>query len=236
VIALLDGDVLAYRVGFASQTVSERFAVARMKEYIDDLAYFKGACDTLRIAVSTSGVHYRHKMAVTAEYKGNRKNNPKPTHWGALRKVLETHRHTVMSDNCEADDLLGHWSQEIGPGKCLVMSIDKDLLMLPGEHYNLQHHTRSTITETQGLLNFYRQIITGDTVDNIKGVYGIGPATAAKKLTLEMTEDELYKECIECFKGNRDRVVENGGLLWIQREPNQRWIPPDRREPTVLPS
>lgn len=235
-IALLDGDVLVYRVGFGSQEVSERWACARLQKYIKELAFEKAGATSYRIAASTPGVHYRHKLAVTAEYKGTRKGSVKPVHFEALRKVLETHPNTTMSENCEADDLLGHWSQEIGPGKCIVMSIDKDLLMLPGDHYNLMHHTKTTITEEQGRLNFFRQIVTGDAVDNIIGVQNIGPKRAAKALTEGMTEDALFEKVLELFKGDRGRVIENAGLLWIQRKPNDRWIPPDRRDTSLLPS
>ena len=53
------------------------------------------------------------------------------------------------------------------------------------------------------------QFLTGDLIDNIVGVKGIGPVKANKLLTLaEGDEDQMFSICVEhlCY----DRAVENG--------------------------
>jgi len=75
-----------------------------------------------------------------------------------------------------------------------------------------------------GKTNF--RILTGDRVDNIEGIRGIGPVKADKILKDCTTERELYEACIKAYDGNTDRVLENGKLLWLRRKPNQMWQPP----------
>jgi 5'-3' exonuclease len=76
------------------------------------------------------------------------------------------------------------------------------------------------------LYSFYKQILTGDRVDNIEGIRGIGPVKADKILKDCTTEKDLYEACIKAYDGNTDRVLENGKLLWLRREANQMWQPP----------
>ena len=82
------------------------------------------------------------------------------------------------------------------------------------------------IEEYEGIVNFYKQILTGDRVDNIVGLKGIGPVKATKILKDCKTEADLYKAVLEAYDNDEERVLENARLLWIRREPNQIWSPP----------
>ena len=127
-----------------------------------------------------------------------------------------------MSKDEEADDLIGIWSN---PDR-IVVSIDKDMLQLPCTHYNPHRRTWQTVEEFDGLKFFYKQILTGDSADNIQGIYGVGPKKADKILADCKTEKELYEECVRAYGGDEDRVIENGKLLWLRREEEQIWQPP----------
>jgi 5'-3' exonuclease len=72
-----------------------------------------------------------------------------------------------------------------------IVSIDKDLDQIPGEHYHpgirrqqvfIREPKFYTITPEQGLYFFYYQLLIGDGSDNIKGAPGIGPKKADKIL------------------------------------------------------
>jgi hypothetical protein len=128
-----------------------------------------------------------------------------------------------MSENEEADDSVGIASTE---GNYWIVHVDKDLDQLPGWHYNPVKDEEYYVTEFEGLYSFYKQILTGDRVDNIEGIRGIGPVKADKILKDCTTEEELYAACIKAYDGNTDRVLENGKLLWLRREINQMWQPP----------
>jgi 5'-3' exonuclease len=111
-------------------------------------------------------------------------------------------------------------------GEYCICSIDKDLDMLRGDHYNFVKDERYFITEEEGIKNFYKQLLMGDRVDNIVGIKGIGSVKAERLLKECKNENEMYLAILEAYKGDDKRVLENGQLLWIRREPNQMWHPP----------
>ena len=178
-------------------------------------------CDDYRAWI-TGKTNFRFEVATTVPYKGNRKDAPKPKHYDALRKHLMK-LGAKMSDGEEADDSVGIASTE---GNYWIVHVDKDLDQLPGWHYNPVKDEEYYVTEFEGLYSFYKQILTGDRVDNIEGIRGIGPVKADKILKDCTTEEELYAACIKAYDGNTDRVLENGKLLWLRRKPNQMWQPP----------
>ena len=178
-------------------------------------------CDDYRAWI-TGKTNFRFEVATTVPYKGNRKDAPKPKHYDALRNHLMK-LGAKMSDGEEADDSVGIASTE---GNYWIVHVDKDLDQLPGWHYNPVKDEEYYVTEFEGLYSFYKQILTGDRVDNIEGIRGIGPVKADKILKDCTTEEELYAACIKAYDGNTDRVLENGKLLWLRRKPNQMWQPP----------
>lgn len=178
-------------------------------------------CDDYRAWI-TGKTNFRFEVATTVPYKGNRKDAPKPKHYDALRNHLMK-LGAEMSDGEEADDAVAIASTK---GNYWIVHVDKDLDQLPGWHYNPVKDEEYYVTEFEGLYSFYKQILTGDRVDNIEGLRGIGPVKADKILKDCTTERELYEACLKAYDGNTDRVLENGRLLWLRREPNQMWQPP----------
>lgn len=90
----------------------------------------------------------------------------------------------VQADGMEADDLVAIWAHEALENKdeYVICGIDKDLLQIPGHHYNYGKDTWQLINEEQALYNLYIQCLTGDATDNIPGLKGIGPKKAEKIL------------------------------------------------------
>ena len=107
-----------------------------------------------------------------------------------------------------------------------MMTLDKDLDMIRGWHYNFIKDKKYLIEEYEGIVNFYKQILTGDRVDNIVGLHGIGPKKAEKLLKDCKTEQQLYDAVLKAYDNDTERVLENGKLLWIRRKPNEMWKPP----------
>jgi hypothetical protein len=219
--AIVDADFLVYKVGFSNEEEEERWALNRLTEWFTDIIYMRLKCDDYRAWI-TGKTNFRFEVATTVPYKGNRKDAPKPRHYDALRKHLMK-LGAKMSENEEADDSVGIASTE---GNYWIVHVDKDLDQLPGWHYNPVKDEEYYVTEFEGLYSFYKQILTGDRVDNIEGIRGIGPVKADKILKDCTTEEELYAACIKAYDGNTDRVLENGLLLWLRRKPNQMWQPP----------
>jgi hypothetical protein len=221
--ALIDGDILVYRIGFASENEPESIAIARCSEFIEDLILFNGFGEYQ--GYLTGKTNFRNEIAVTAPYKGNRKS-AKPKHYQLLRDYMESAWSFTMIEDQEADDAIGIAAYEMEVGEYCICSIDKDLDMLRGDHYNFVKDERYFITEEEGIKNFYKQLLMGDRVDNIVGIKGIGTVKAERLLKECKNEKEMYLAVLEAYKDDDKRVLENGQLLWIRREPNQMWQPP----------
>ena len=221
--ALIDGDILVYRIGFASEDEPESIAMARCSEFIEDLILFNGFGEYQ--GYLTGKKNFRNEIAVTAPYKGNRKS-AKPKHYQLLRDYMESAWSFTMIEDQEADDAIGIAAYEMEVGEYCICSIDKDLDMLRGDHYNFVKDERYFITEEEGIKNFYKQLLMGDRVDNIIGIKGIGTVKAERLLKECKNENEMYLAILEAYDGNAERVLENGRLLWIRRQPNQLWTPP----------
>jgi hypothetical protein len=222
--ALIDGDILVYRIGFASENETESIAIARCSEFIEDLILFNGFGEYQ--GYLTGKRNFRNEIAVTAPYKGNRKS-AKPKHYQLLRDYMESAWSFTMIEDQEADDAIGIAAYEMEVGEYCICSIDKDLDMLRGDHYNFVKDERYFITEEEGIKNFYKQLLMGDRVDNIIGIKGIGTVKAERLLKECKNENEMYLAILEAYEGNAERVLENGRLLWIRRQHNQLWTPPN---------
>lgn len=225
-IALIDADFLAYSVGFACEDdANSRMAKNRLTEWLTDIVYMDLQCDDY-VAFTTGPGNYRYQVAKTVPYKGNRKDMKRPKYLDELKEHLHK-LGAVETKGIEADDAVATLNHS-EPGKYIMVHVDKDLDQLPGEHYNPNKCTRYQITEFWGYYNFYTQMLTGDRVDNIPGLAGIGPKKAVKILnyttsvgTMEQAVWKAYQD-----KGHDyDYFVEQGQLLWLQRYEGEVWQP-----------
>ena len=79
------------------------------------------------------------------------------------------------------------------------------------------------IEEQEAIKHFYKQLLTGDRTDNIRGLEGIGNKKAEKILKGLTKEKELYKAVLEKYNNNKEYLLEQGRLLWIRKKKNQLW-------------
>lgn len=228
---LIDGDIVVYRAALAPTTVSEIDAMVKIDEVIDWIvknACFDSEIQDFQVYLTGKG-NFRHELAVTHPYKGNRKDKEEPVFKNFCRHYLKENYDAIVSEGEEADDLLSIEATKLGP-QTVVASIDKDLLQVPCYHYNFKNDTWFQVSEFEGLLSFYLQILTGDTADNIIGLHGIGPAKSKKMLADCENEDQLWEKVLEAYDGNEERVVENARLLWLRRVEGELWVPPYQRQ------
>lgn len=185
----------------------------------------------------TGSGNFRYELATIQPYKANREKLERPVHWQTVRDFLLRECNAEMVEGIEADDkLVIEWGRN--PQNTVVATIDKDLSTVPGiTLYNWKHKTLTTISTEEANLNFYKQILTGDTIDNIPGVKGLGPAKADKLLRLGMPEPLMitvcYTEYLKAYGREKawDALVENGRLLHMIRndaqasDPKTAWQP-----------
>ena len=169
--------------------------------------------------------NFRESIAVTVPYKGQRIAE-KPVHLQALRDHLVNSWGFEVVNGIEADDAVGIAAYAVSEDESIMVHIDKDLNQFRGWHYNYRKKEKYYVSEFEGLKSFYTQILTGDRIDNIVGLKGVGPVKAKKVLDKCTNENELYQAVLKAYEGDQQRVLENGQLLWLQREPNQVWQAP----------
>lgn len=224
-IALIDGDILVYRVGFASNDVPWEFCRSRLDNTISDILLNIDDVKTYKGWLTDGANNYRHQYAKTHPYKGTRPNR-KPVHYDNIRNYLVNEKDFRIETEQEADDAIGIEAMTL-IDECVIVTIDKDLDNIPGIHYNFVKHKEYYVTEDEANRNFYRQLLVGDRIDNVVGVYGIGPVKAERILGDARSSRELYERVLEAYEGDAGRIEENGVLLWIRRNPGEIWKSPE---------
>lgn len=220
---LIDADILVYRIGWSCNTESEKTALNTIDGFIADLLMQLNADEETShyVLYLTGRGNFRNEYAITAPYKGNRKDKEKPVHIQALRDHLINKWAALVTDNEEADDAIAIAATTHGD-KAVMVSLDKDFDQIAGWHYNFVKKRRYYVTPEEGLHFFYRQILMGDRIDNIVGIHGIGEKKSAKLLEDCKNEQDYYDKCVEMLE-SEERVIENGRLLWLRRYEGQIW-------------
>lgn len=168
------------------------------------------------------------RFSIYPEYKANRKDTARPKHYAAIREFLVTDWKAKVTDGIEADDAMGI-EQCADPENSIIATIDKDLLMIPGHHYNFVKQERRYVTPMEGLRHFYFQLVMGDKADNIFGYDGVARQKVPKflepvitQLEYCATEKEMYDLVYDLYH-DKDKFLVNGKCLWIMRREGDFW-------------
>ena len=124
-----------------------------------------------------------YRKEINPEYKANRRGGRKPLCFqGALQYCKDTYPFRQFT-SLEADDVIGIIATtESDKNEYVIVSEDKDLLTVPGLHWDLKSKEVYSLSEDEADFNFFAQTLTGDTVDNYKGCPNVGKVTAEKLL------------------------------------------------------
>jgi 5'-3' exonuclease len=272
-LALIDGDVVTYQCGFASdQTVytcpdGSEFQYKKeakqrcLDKDLDDSAITKHIepepvehclhsvkiflanvmkeidATESKIFITGSG---QDRLAMYPEYKANRDKTHKPHWYNEIHDYLVNVHNADVIIGSEADDAMA-WHQmadpstaendQLGAETC-ICTIDKDLNMVPGLHYNWQRDDVYWVDPEMANRLFFEQWLSGDAADNIPGIAGIGPTKAQR--ILAATPDNpalLYDKVMQVWMTHKTAVSSldymqvhlYGDLLWMQRTPGQKW-------------
>jgi hypothetical protein len=220
--ALIDGDIVVYRGAASAEKEEQWVALARADQMMQDILADTGS-DSYSVYL-TGTDNFRREIAPS--YKANRPDE-RPAHWQAVREFLVTHHKAEVCNGHEADDQLGI-QQDKERGTTVICSIDKDLLQIPGRHYNFVKKTFQEVGTNEGLKHLYLQSLIGDRSDNIIGVAGIGPVKAAQALD-GLLPEEWYDKCRELYNDD-ERFHLNMKLLYIWQKPDDIWQPPVKEQ------
>ena len=173
-ILAVDGDILAYRTAAVCEDHFEGAAQAIIDSTLRDISTDTNI-NSMRIYVSGKD-NFRYHVAKTKPYKGNRATMVRPQYLESTKAYLIEKYGAVEVDGYEADDAI---ATDMTVNNAIHCGIDKDMLQIPGRHYNYVKKEWTHVTEEEALLILYRQILMGDASDNVPGLPRIGEKKAA---------------------------------------------------------
>lgn len=215
-IALIDGqgDIIAFRCAASAEDDEDWVATSRIEKLLEDI--FKATAAESHKIFLTGKNNFRYQ--IDPEYKANRKDKPKPKWLSLCRDFLASEYNAQVTDGYEADDALAMEQTT----DTVVVSTDKDLLQIPGMHYRFVKGEWIDIDQIDGLQHFYRNLLIGDTSDNIRGVDGIGKVRAGKLIDPLYTEGDMF-EVVRHYYNDDERLLRNGKLMHLWRFQNDVW-------------
>lgn len=217
------------------------------------LAESKDKVETLELFLTDGKSNFRNDIATIRGYKANRDPNHKPVHYDAIRDYLVGTWGARVMFGCEADDIVSIEQKQAPEFTTVICTIDKDLKMVPGLHYNYQTKQEDIVSDEEAIDFFYTQLLTGDTTDNIAGCYKIGPAKAKNILSAALEDFHgnyaercrlLYIVVLNAYNHSwvehgkdaygdltaSEALLENARLLWMQEYEGQLWTPPGQQD------
>jgi DNA polymerase-1 len=147
------------------------------------------------------------RSQIYAEYKSNRQATPDElkTQMPMFSDACEAFGiPTIRKKGFEADDIIATYSTKLSEQGCdvKIISSDKDLMQLVSDNVSLFDPIKSKLIKANEVQEKYDvlphqmiflQALMGDASDNIPGVGGIGPKTAAKLVKEFKTPEALYQ-------------------------------------------
>lgn len=261
---LIDGDLIVYRLAWgieaslkSERPISEYGIRSLVRGYVKNLLTIKpmvavNSHIAARIYLTASGaINMRHKLATIIPYKASRRLKARPIAYDFIRDCIKKDFTSLVREttSVEADDIIaivaGMHNYEP-----TILSYDKDLLTIPGWHYNFNTNEYKFVTPAEAKVYFYGQMVTGDRADDVPSLFQLVQhyhgdkvankykKTAYKKrlleqLTPDLTEQEMYaiiyKEAEE-WKIPESALIEVGRLLWLGyndlEDDEYLWQPP----------
>ncbi len=235
-LVLIDGSSILYRAFFAlphfvtknGEPTGALYGFLRMLLHV----LREEKPDYLIIAFDKKAPTLRHE--VFADYKAQRPKMPDElsVQFETIHEILSAFGIPVLeTEGYEADDIIATVAKKAEESgiETVVISGDMDLTQLISNKIHvkltrkgvtkLEEYTREKLKKDMGI--YPEQIpdykaLRGDPSDNIKGVRGIGPKTAAKLLEKYGTVEELVKkETSAKIAENKDVILANKKLCTL---------------------
>lgn len=217
-IVLIDADSLMYFSSYGSEEDQVLSETKLSEKIYDILNIVSESYDIEKSFIFIKGKdNFRYKI-----YPDYKKNRPeKPPIIDSLNLYLIDQFGAIQSHNAESDDYVYTYSQKPEyKGRCIICSVDKDMLQIPGIHYDYQKNKYHIIDEEEATYRLAIQMLMGDTADNIKGLKGYGIKRAEKVIQKGMTPYQclraIYKEYSRKNPLPKDEIRLNYKLLKLQ--------------------
>jgi 5'-3' exonuclease len=216
---IIDGDVILHFCFPKERENTLKDAVSRYKEHKESTLAATFA-DSAVMCLSTDGANFRKNKYPS--YKAARKGRERPEFYTALKEwAFENDPDAIGSPGGEADDAmleLAADAADAGEKFCLA-SIDKDLKTFPSVYFNLRTRAIDHYDAEYAMNFILEQFITGDSVDGIAGIYGMGPKKTAKYLDLFPNNKAKWEGIKRLWREHKDldAFEHDSNLVFIRR-------------------
>lgn len=177
---LMDGDIILYMMAFAVQANQGDYY--DLREAIHEEVERWGKCEPegdiiLCLSNHTGSLDARSfRYQVFPEYKKHRQDTDKPRWYAEAADILRSDFYYAEYPTLEGDDVMGILGTRFKPDESVMVSIDKDLLQIPGWHWNPRKQKHPFWQSPSDALYIYHtQWIMGDSTDGYKGIPRMGP-------------------------------------------------------------
>ena len=187
---IIDGDIVAFTAALRNpEDVKE--ACKEADNIVEGI--YEGTWCTLEDVEMYIKGDGNFRMGHT-DYKAVRKGtvDKRPATLGPVREYLTGKEYCEAAHGAEADDFCTTAAQEaLSEGTpYIIATIDKDLRQMSGNHYNIRSGILDFVSDEDGYTFLLQQSLTGDAVDGIQGLKGIGPKRAQAILASDPNDRE----------------------------------------------
>ena len=238
-LLIVDGHNLLFQMFFGMPTR----IIGRQGKAVHGVIGFIGAINKLaeaynptHLIVMFDGEKQNPRKNILKEYKANRidystvseEENPfvqLPYIYEALDYMGIKHTETT---DCETDDVIASYAIKYGvENEVMISSFDSDYFQLINENVRVIRYKgkSSQIFDSNYILEKYGidpdmyldwKCLVGDTSDNIPGIRGVGPKTAAKLINTFGGIDSIINHCAE-IESEKIRLAISEGVEAIAR-------------------
>jgi len=234
-IYLIDGSAFIYRAfhALAPLTNAEGFqtnAVFGFVNMVNKLIREKRPSH-VAVAFDSRGKVFRHQMY--PEYKANRPPMPDELA-GQIPYIKEVVKALGLAcfeePGIEADDIIGTAAEALRSRgvRVVIVSGDKDLLQLVDERTTMWDPMNDRVMDREAVRAKYQVgperlldcfALIGDASDNVPGVPGVGPKTAARLIQEFGSLEQLYEQ-VDTLKRSKmkDRLIEHRDGAFLSRD------------------
>ena len=183
---------------------------------------------------------------IYADYKANRPPPPEDLvpQFGLIREATRAFSVPCLEmEGYEADDLIATYAAlaHAAGARVTIVSSDKDLMQLVNDDVTMIDTMKNRVMDAAFVREKFGvdpekmvdlQALAGDSTDNVPGVPGIGPKTAAQLLDEYGTLDEILARAGEIKQNKRrENLIEHAELARISK----KLVTLDRDTPVTVP-
>ena len=235
-IYLIDGHSYAYRAFHAIRQLTDSSGLALNAVYGFIRMLLKLIKDEnpdyIAVAFDTPGKTFRHEMY--DQYKANRAEQPEEMRHQIplIKEVVDAFNISIFElEGFEADDVLATLATraESEGVEAVIVTSDKDMFQLISDNIKvLNPHKENLLLDAEGVTTRFGvgpekmcdlMAMAGDSTDNIPGVPGIGPKTAASLLSEFGTLEAVFEHVDEIkSEKRRESLNQNKELAFLSRD------------------